>query len=56
MTAHPSLVQGNDDEIEQLFGKDDEGNNDTPSTSKQPDGSSSRDKITPYLKDQQEKR
>ena len=55
MTAHPSLIEGSDGEIEQLFGKD-EGNNDTPSTSKEPDGSNRREKIAAYLKDQQEKK
>lgn len=50
------MVEGSDDEIERLFGKDDEGNNDTPSTSKEPDGSNRREKIAAYLKDQQEKK
>ena len=50
------MVEGSDDEIEQLFGKDDERNNDTPSTSKEPDGSNRREKIAAYLKNQQEKK
>ena len=46
----------NDEEIERLFGKDDEDNNDTPSASKEPHGSNRREKIAAYLKDQQEKK
>ena len=50
------MVEGSDDEIEQLFGKDGEGNNDTLITLKEPDGSNRRAKIAAYLKDQQEKK
>jgi hypothetical protein len=50
------LVEDSDEEIERLFGKDDEDNNDTPSASKEPHGSNRREKIAAYLKDQQEKK
>ena len=50
------MVEGSDDEIDQLFGKDDEGNNGTPTTSKEPNGSNRREKIAAYLKDEQEKK
>jgi hypothetical protein len=53
---HPPLVEDSDDEIERLFGKDDEDNNDTPSASKEPHGSNRREKKAAYLKDQQEKK
>ena len=53
---HPPLVEDSDEEIERLFGKDDEDNNDTPSASKEPHGSNRREKIAAYLKDQQEKK
>ncbi len=53
---HPPLVEGSDDEMERLFGKDDADNDDTQSTSKEPDGNNRREKIAAFLKDQHEKR
>ena len=50
-------MEDSDDEIERLFGKDDEDNDDiVPSTTKKPEESGRREKIAAYLKDQQEKK
>ena len=52
---HPPLAERSDDEMGRLFGKDNADNDDTQSTSKEPDGKNTREKIAAYLKEQHEK-